>query len=436
VIARHLGRLSIAVLAATLLVSVAGRAGVSAQQPAAPAAQAPAQPPGGGRGGPQQPKNIQVLKDVPLDQLMLTMQYIAASLGVQCNYCHVQGQNDLDDKETKKTAREMMKMVDKLNATFFDGKPRVSCASCHNGRSKPVRTPPLAIDMTPEQAAAAAAARGRGGRGGPGGPGGAAGGPGGAGAAGTPGGPGGQGRGAEPPPPPVPTETVDQIVAQYVQALGGQQALQNAKTRVMTGTVTTRDLVSSNVTVQEKATGEYRIDIATQPIPTIRATNGKTAWAVGGGGGRGGGGGAPPDAPRDLAGFQIQQGFRLADFMLPLHLKERYETLLVNKAYETIDGKQVVVITGKPYPNVTEQLSFDRATGLLLRRVILTGSGGVGFNIMNLPEQIDYSDYRDVNGLKVPHMVRHATWNQVTTEKFTDVKINAPVADTIFAKPQ
>ena len=422
-IARHLGRLSIAVLAATLFISITGRTGISAQQPAAPAAQAPGQPPGGGRGGPQPPKNIQVLKDVPPDQLMLTMQYIAASLGVQCTYCHVQGQNDLDDKETKKIAREMMQMVDKLNATFFDGKPRVSCASCHNGRSKPVRTPPLSIEMTPEQAAAAAAARGtrrtrrtrrRGARWCR----------------------GGQGRGEQPPPPPEPTETVDEIIAKYVQALGGPQAMQNAKTRVMTGTVTSRDLVTSNATVQEKATGEYRIDIATQPIPTIRATNGKTAWTVGGGGGRGGGGGAPPDAPRDLAGFQMQQGLRLADFALPLQLKERYETLLVNKAYDTIDGKQVVVITGRPYPNVTEQLSFERATGLLLRRVVLTGSGGVGFNIMNLPEQIDYSDYRDVGGLKVPHTVRHATWNQVTTQKFTDVKINAPVADTVFAKPQ
>lgn len=419
VIARQFGRVSIAVLAATLVGSVAGRNGVEAQQPSAPAAQAPGQPAGGGRGGPQPPKNIQVLKDVPPDQLMLTMQYIAASLGVQCNYCHVQGQNDLDDKETKKTAREMMKMVNSLNTTFFDGRPRVSCASCHNGRSKPVRTPPLAIDMTPEQAAAAAAGRGRGGRGGPG-----------------PAGPGGQGRAGgpqEPPPPPVPTETVEEIIAKYVQGLGGQPALQNAKTRVMTGTLTTRDLVTSNVTVQEKATGEYRIDVATQPIPTIRATNGKAAWAVGGGGG--GRGGAPPDAPRDLVGFQMQQGLRAADFALPLRLKERYATLLVNKAYDTIDGKQVVVMTGSPYPNVSEQLSFDRETGLLRRRVITTGSGGVGFSIMNLPEQIDYTDYRDVGGLKVPHTVRHATWNQVTTQKFADVKINAPVADTLFAKP-
>ena len=71
------------------------------------------------------------------------MQYIAASLGVQCNYCHVQGQNDLDDKETKKIARDMMKMVADVNSKFFDGKDRLSCASCHNGHAKPSKTPPL-----------------------------------------------------------------------------------------------------------------------------------------------------------------------------------------------------------------------------------------------------------------------------------------------------
>ena len=429
-IGRDLGRFSIAATAAVLLFSVAHQDGVAAWQP--PSQSPQGQGAIGGRGGPPTPKNLQVLKDVPLDQLQLTMQYIAASLGVQCNYCHVQGQNDLDDKPTKRTAREMMKIVDGINTTFFDGKPRVSCASCHNGRSKPVRTAPLAIEMTPEQAEAAA--RGRGGRGGPGGPGA----PGGQAAGGAPGAPGtpppaGQGRGAGPQEPPAPAETVDQIITKYVDALGGQQAVQNAKTRVMTGTITTRDLVTSNVTVQEKTTGEYRIDIATQPIATIRATNGKAAWMVGGGGGRGGG--AAPDAPRDLTGFQMRQGLRLADFSLPLHLKERYATLLVNKTYDTIDGRQAVTITGSPYPNVTEQLSFDRETGLLLRRLITTGSGGAGFNIMNLGEQITYSDYRDVGGLKVPHTVRHATWNQVTTEKFSDVKINAPVADDVFTKP-
>ena len=361
------------------------------------------------------------------------MQYIAASLGVQCNYCHVQGQPDLDDKEPKKVARDMMKMVADVNSKFFDGKERLSCASCHNGHAKPGRTPPLAVEMTPAQAATAAAARGRGGPGGPGG----LRRPGGPGAPGGPGGPGAPGgRGAapqEPAGPPVPTETVDEVVAKYVRALGGASALQNVKTRVMTGSVTGRDLVTTSATVQEKASGEYRIDVATQPIPTIRAFNGKTAWMVGGGGGggRGGPGQPPPDAPRDLAGFQMQQGLRLADLSLPLTLKTRYEGLAVNKTYDAIDGKPVVVLTGRPEPGVSEQLSFDRESGLLLRRSVTS----TGVRIMALPEQVDYSDYRDAGGVKVPFTIRHATWNAVTTEKFAEVKVNVPVPDEVFVKP-
>ncbi len=146
--------------------------------------------------------------------------------------------------------------------------------------------------MTADEAAAAA--RGRGGRGGPGGP------PPGAGP-----GPGGRGF-TEPPPPPVPTESVDDVMADYVQALGGQPALQNAKSRVMSGTLTTRDLVASGLTVSETSTGAYRIDIATQP-PTIRASDGTSAWALGGG--RGGGGGGAPGCSRSRRASSCSRDF-------------------------------------------------------------------------------------------------------------------------------
>lgn len=218
------------------------------------------------------------------------------------------------------------------------------------------------------------------------------------------------------------------MIAKYVQALGGQQALQTAKTRVMSGTVTNRDLTTANVTITEKNTGEFRFEAATQPNPTIRATNGTATWQIGGGGFGGG------TNPRDLNGFQAQQATRLADFSLPLHLKERYQNLTVKPAYENVAGKSAVVLTGDPYPSVTEELAFDRESGVLLRRTIATGSTG-GFGIMALGEQIDYSDYRDVSGVKVPFTVRYATNMAVATEKFTDVKINAPVADTVFVKP-
>lgn len=359
-----------------------------------------AQQPQGDRAAPGQTagqrfKNIQVLKDVPAEQWLLTMQYVASSLGVQCNYCHVQGANERDDKETKKTARQMMKMVNALNESQFEGRAVLSCASCHNGRAKPLRTPPLASEMTPEDAARSREGRGRGA------------------------GPGGRGAQPEPAAPQKPAETVEQVTGKYLEALGGRQALENAKTRVMTGTVTTRDLQSLPVTVLERSTGAYRIDIASQPSPTIRAFNGTSGWSAGG----------FQNQVRDLEGFQLQQGLRLADLGLPLRLSGRYDGLAVTR-YADVDGKAAIVLSGRPYAEVTEQLFFDRETGLLLRRTVATRTG-----LGELPEQIDYSDYRDVSGVKMPFTVRHVTWNAVTTERFTDVKINVPVSDDQFARP-
>jgi hypothetical protein len=39
----------------------------------------------------QEFKNITVLKGTPADQLIPAMQFITASLGVECDFCHVQG---------------------------------------------------------------------------------------------------------------------------------------------------------------------------------------------------------------------------------------------------------------------------------------------------------------------------------------------------------
>lgn len=49
----------------------------------------------------QQFKNIQILKDVPADELVPAMQFMTASLGVDCEYCHVEHAFDKDDKKPK-----------------------------------------------------------------------------------------------------------------------------------------------------------------------------------------------------------------------------------------------------------------------------------------------------------------------------------------------
>src|ERR1700688_942593 len=72
-------------------------------------------------------KNVQVLKDIPSDQLVPAMQFITSSLGVQCSYCHVENAFDKDDKKPKQTARKMMQMMLDIDASNFEGKQIVTC---------------------------------------------------------------------------------------------------------------------------------------------------------------------------------------------------------------------------------------------------------------------------------------------------------------------
>src|ERR1700756_2021763 len=93
-------------------------------------------------------KNIQVLKGVSADQLIPTMQFVNASLGVQCDFCHLENAFEKDDKETKQTARKMMRMVFAINKDNFDGHQEVTCYACHRGAHKPVSTPLINEEAT------------------------------------------------------------------------------------------------------------------------------------------------------------------------------------------------------------------------------------------------------------------------------------------------
>ena len=95
-------------------------------------------------------KNIKVLKGVPADQIFPSMQFITASLGVECEYCHVRGEKGLDfekdDKKTKVTARKMMEMMFAINKDNFEGHREVTCYSCHRGAADPIAIPLVATE--------------------------------------------------------------------------------------------------------------------------------------------------------------------------------------------------------------------------------------------------------------------------------------------------
>src|SRR6266480_4400417 len=88
-------------------------------------------------------QNVQVLKEIPADQLVPAMQFITYSLGVECSYCHVEGALEKDDKKPKQTARKMMQMMAAINRDNFDSKQAVTCNSCHRGSPRPAAIPSI-----------------------------------------------------------------------------------------------------------------------------------------------------------------------------------------------------------------------------------------------------------------------------------------------------
>ena len=352
-------------------------------------------------------KNIQVLKELPADQLHDTMTYMAAAVGGNCLTCHVRGADgefayEKDDNGNKAAARTMIQMVRAINTQHFKGEDRVTCALCHQGRREPIPLTPLSQPLTADQLAALAertAGRQGGAPAAPGQPGAARG----AGAAPA-------GRGAQ-----RPTETVDQVLDKYVAALGGRDALAKLTSRVRRGTLTNRAGQSSPVSIEETSAGLIRVTVGATP-GIVRAADGASAWTQSG------------DRVRTLDHVETANAGLQADMSLGLRLTEQYSALAV-RAYDRVNGKAVVAVEGRR-PAAAETFYFDRATGLLVRR-----SARLNTPLGQLPVQIDYDDYRTVDGVMTPFEVRVADWESVSVEKFAEVTHNQPIDAARFARP-
>jgi Photosynthetic reaction centre cytochrome C subunit len=343
-------------------------------------------------------KNVKLLGDLPVSQFIPVMNYFAASLGRRCNFCHVNtnGQWDYvsDAKPEKNTAREMIKLVLDTNKTFFKGNTEVSCYVCHRGRNNPQGVPPLPLP-TPLAPPA-----------GGGGPGGGGQQPGGAQPQGTP----------APRPTPIPA---DEILNKYITAVGGQAAIDKIKSRTATGTITAANGQSG--TYELIQTTDRAIETITTPRGAIKlALTSTGGWESNG-----------PN-PHELAGgdlTRVRNAYQLFSF---LKLKEQY-TRLRSGGRDKVGDRDAYVLQANRSDNEVERLFFDVETGLLLRRVTYMRT-----MIGIIPQQWDFEDYRDVEGVKMPFTIRLSTTdagNAFSVRKFTEIKLNAPVDDSKFATP-
>jgi hypothetical protein len=98
-----------------------------------------------GKGGGRGPQNLKVLKINSPQEIGPIMRTFTTGLGVQCNFCHVQGNFASDDNPKKETARHMITMVNQINGGFNaamgDTKAHVTCFTCHRGETEPKTAP-------------------------------------------------------------------------------------------------------------------------------------------------------------------------------------------------------------------------------------------------------------------------------------------------------
>jgi photosynthetic reaction center cytochrome c subunit len=333
----------------------------------------------------EQFKNIQVLKGIPADQLIPAMQFITASLGVECEFCHVESAFEKDDKKPKQTARKMMEMMFAINKDNFEGHREVTCYSCHRGSTDPVGTPLVMAEETKTIAGEAKRGEEK------------------------------ESEGAEwkessgPP--------SDQLFDKYLQAVGGAAAIDKITSRVMTGTITFGD---RNVPIDIFSKDPYkRVSITHTPDgDSVTAFDGHEGWLS-----------FPGRPVREMHGPDIDAAAMDADLHFAAHLKGMFSEARV-QGTEKIGEHEAYLVTGRREGKTPLKLYFDQQSGLLVR-LVRFGETPLG----RLPTQIDYADYREAGGAKIPFRWTLARPSGRFTIQISEMKQNVPVDDAKFAKP-
>jgi len=342
-------------------------------------------------------KNVQVLRGIPVKEFMGTMGFFAASLSLNCTDCHVSESGSdwaryADDTPLKQTARRMVLMMNAINRANFAGAHgggrEVTCYTCHRGNQRPEVTPSLTeqygtpAPADPDRAEILEQA-------------------------------------------PVGL-SADQILDRYIQALGGAQRLANLTSFIAKGTYAGFDTDFEKVPLEvfAKAPGQRTVIAHSSNGDLTTTYDGRDAWLA-----------APAtNAPvplLSLTGGDLDAAKIDAELSFPARIKQELSKWRVGFPATTIDDKAVQIVEGTTAGGVPVKLYFDKQSGLLVRQVRYANTL-VGI----IPTRVEYSDYREVSGVKMPfHWVVTWTDGQATIE-LTDVQPNVPVDAAKFAQPE
>lgn len=333
-------------------------------------------------------KNIQSLKGIPADEFMATMGFFTASLGESCTFCHVDDSGGdwgryADDNGHKQRARQMIAMVGAINKNFFGGRRALTCYSCHRGTRTPQITPDLEVVY------------------------------------GSP---------SFPPPDRLLSgdqseSAVDRVLAKYIEAVGGAEHLAMLKSFAAKGTYQGYAAPKHAMELYAKAPAQLAMILRGDADgDTATIYDGRAGWIK-----------APvndrPQPVTDLTGGDLQGAQLDAMLSFPAQIKDTLREWRVGNP-STIEDHDVQLLQGTIDGRYPVNFYFEADSGLLVR-VVRYSDSPVGL----APTQVDYSDYREVAGAKIPFK-RKVTWlDGRASIVLNEVQPNAVIDASRFVRP-
>jgi outer membrane lipoprotein-sorting protein len=332
-------------------------------------------------------KNVTVLRGITVDEFMGTMGVFSAALGMSCEDCHTGSSNDwpsyaADTSARKQVARRMVTMMAALNKQYFAGRQVVTCFSCHRGASRPRVTPSLTALY-----------------------------------------------GAPPPdeldvflsPGPPGTPTAAQILDQFAQAAGGADRLATLRSYVAKGTYSGYgpEAFPRPVEIYARAPNQKAVIVRDRESgDAITVFDGRAGWVS-----------APfkPVEVMELHGAELDSARADAELMFPAGFSQALAN--PRSSVDLLDDRSMLVVQGTKGGAIVT-LYFDQETGLLARQVRSTPSP-----VGRLPVEVDYSDYRDVAGVRLPFKFTVTWLDGRSSYELSDVQPNATIPDALFVRP-
>jgi hypothetical protein len=214
--------------------------------------------------------------------------------------------------------------------------------------------------------------------------------------------------------------TVDQIIEKHIAAAGGRAAMEKLSSRTATGTLEIADMgLTGTIVLHEKAPDKSLAIVELQGMGTIReGTDTAGAWEEN-----------PQTGLRDKTGAELADARRGATFNPELRMKSLYKTLEVT-GREKIGTADAYGVLATPAEGTATKIFFDATSGLMVRQTMTrdTPQGPMDIDVY-------LEDYRTVDGVKHPFVVRQITPQFTLVIRIQEIKHNVALDDALFKRP-